>query len=147
MTNAESKPIDHEPTDSAVQEEPDWEEAGSRLTRRQTLALPIIAAAPNLTQAARDAGISDATLRRWRREPHFRAELDRMTHEIAETTREGLKELILQGIQVIGDLMEDPDPMVRFRAARAAVILGIQVCKAEEYRRQGEPGPEAAHPE
>ena len=40
-----------------------------------------------------------------------------LTHEIAETTREGLKDLILHGIKVIRDMMEDPDPTLRFRAA------------------------------
>lgn len=131
MTDSEGIPGDPEPTDSTGKDELDREEAEPKLTRRQMLALPIIAAAPNLTQAAKDAGISDATLRRWRWEPHFRAEMDRLTHEVAETTREGLKELVLHGIKVIRDLMEDPDPTVRFRAARAAIVFGIQVCKAE----------------
>ena len=61
--------------------------------------------------------------------------MNRLTHEIAETTREELKDLIQHGIKVINELMEDPDPMVRFRAARAAIVYGIQVCKAEDLRR------------
>ena len=32
--------------------------------------------------------------------------------------------------------MQDPDPMVRLRAAQVAVILGIRVCNAEEYRNK-----------
>ena len=100
------------------------------------LALPIIAAAPNLTQAAKDAGISKSTLLRWRRDENFRTEMDRVTHEIAETTRGGLMDLIVDGLEVINKLMQDPDPMVRLRAAQAAVILGIRVCHAEEYRNQ-----------
>ena len=105
-----------------------------QLSRRQMLALPIIAVAPNLIQAARDAGISRATLQRWRQDENFQAELDRMTHEIAETTRNGLQNLIVDGLDVINKLLQDPDPMVRLRAAQAAIILGIRVCDAEEYR-------------
>ena len=99
------------------------------------LALPTIAASPNLTQAAKEAGINEATLRHWRLDEHFRAELNRLTAEIAETTRQGLMDITIQGFSMIKELMEDPDPMVRLRAVRAAVIYGIQVCKAEDLRR------------
>ncbi len=141
MSGPETSPRRSENTDSTRQETTE-----TKLSRRQMLALPILAAAPNLTEGAKEAGISDATLRRWRRDERFRAEMDRLTHEIAETTREGLKDLVTQGITVIRELMEDPDPMVRFRAARAAIVYGIQVCKAEEYR-QGRPDCKAGPPE
>ena len=143
MTEPEGTPINHHPTGLAGQEEAAKEGTGQELSRRQMLALPIIAASPNLTQAAQEASISESTLRRWRRDEHFRAELDRLTAEIAETTRQGLKDLTLQGFRVIRELMEDPDPIVRLRAARAAIIYGIQVCKAEDLRK-GEQGHESA---
>ena len=75
MADPESNPLRRESKNSTEEEgkEP-------KLSRRQTLALPILAAAPNLTQAAKDAGISEATLRRWRRDEHFRTEMDRLTH-------------------------------------------------------------------
>ena len=60
--------------------------------------------------------------------------MDRLTHEIAETTRQGLQSLIVGGLDTINNMMKDPDPMVRRRAAQVAVILGIRVCNAEEYR-------------
>ena len=131
MTDPDEEPLARETTDSTEQNTTE-----PKLSRRQTLALPILAAAPNLTEGAKEAGISEATLRRWRRDEHFRGEMDRLTHEIAETTRQGLKDLVTQGITVIRELMEDPDPMVRFRAARAAIVYGIQVCKAEDMRRE-----------
>ena len=188
MDNSESIPLHHETTNPAEQEEREPQQV--KLSPKQMLALPIIAASPNLTQGARDAGISGSTLRRWRRDEHFRAEMDRLTAEIAETTRQGLKDITLQGFapvylnafpqlsqtpgfsvikelmedsdpmvrlraaaettrqglkditiqgfSVIKELMEDSDPMVRLRAARAAVILGIQVCRAEEYRQENQ---------
>ena len=138
MTDSE----DHEPLDPNEQHQPGQNET-SRLTRRQVLALPTLAVAPNLTQAARDAGISESTLRRWLQDERFRDELDRLTHEIAETTRQGLKDVMLQSFSVIKELMADPDPTVRLRAARAAVILGIQVCKVEDLRRENKAAGEA----
>ncbi|MYC36033.1 MAG: hypothetical protein F4X66_03860 [Chloroflexi bacterium] len=137
MTDPECKPTGRDPTGSAEQEETAHEETGQELSRRQMLALPIIAAAPNLTQAAKDAGISEATLRRWRREEGFRAELDRLTAEIADTTRQELKSITLQGFRVIRELMQDPDPDVRLRAARAAIIVGIRVIDLEKFLKQG----------
>ncbi len=129
MTNDTSEPEEHElPKDGT---EPS-------LSRRQILALPILAAAPNLTQGAKDACIGEATLRRWRRDKHFRAEMDRLTNEIAETTKQAMKDIVQKGFRTVGELMEDPDPMVRFRAAQAAIIYGIQVCNAEELRKKEE---------
>ena len=137
MTDTTTEPEEHGPSE---------DETGPKLTRRQIMALPILAAAPNLTEGAKEAGISDATLYRWRQDEDFRAEMDRLTHEIAETTREGLNELLHHSFRVIGEMLKDPDPMVRLRAAQATIILGIQVCKAEEYR-QGIPDCEAGPPE
>ena len=96
----------------------------SHLTRRQILALPILAAAPNTTEAARESGISESTLRRWRRNEHFRSELERLTSETADLTRQLLESLTRQSGQVLSDLMQDPDPMVRLRAARAVAVHG-----------------------
>ena len=131
MTDPDGEPLARDTPDST-----DQETTRAKLSRRQMLALPILASAPNLTEAAKEAGISEATLRRWRRDEHFRAEMDRLTHEIAETTHRGLKDLLTQSFRVVSELMEHPDPMVRFRAARAAIMYGIQVCKAEDMRRE-----------
>ena len=123
-------------------------EPGSpRLTRRQVLALPIIAAAPNLTQGARNAGINESTLRRWRREEHFSRELDRLTRETADLTQQQLESLTLQSGQVLADLMQDSDPMVRLRAARAVAALGIQVSEAHTNRRDSLPAVEETIPQ
>ena len=47
---------------------------------------------------------------------------------------------MLQGLSVVTDLMEDPDPAVRLRAARAAITMGMRVCEADNFRR-GNPEP------
>ena len=137
MTNANSEPA-HQ--DSTEEYGPPQDETEPKLSHRQILALPVIAAAPNLTEAAKDAGISEATLRRWRQDAHFNAELDRLTAEIAETTRQGLTDIVLQGLSVVADLMEDPDHAVRLRAARAAIMMGMRVCEADNLS-QGDPEP------
>ena len=99
----------------------------SQLSSRQILALPILAAAPNMQQAARDAGIGQSTLYRWLRDENFRQELKRLTVEVAELTRSELQGLTLRSLKVLADLMDDPDPMVRLRAARTIASMGIRL--------------------
>lgn len=123
------------------QRQADANSGSSRLTHRQVLALPIIAAAPNMTQAAREAGISESTLRRWRQNEHFCVELNRLTAETADLTRQLLESLTRQSSRVLSDLMQDPDPMVRLRAARAVVNVGIQVTNADTLRKNIEAEP------
>lgn len=102
-----------------------------RLTRRQILALPILATTPSRSQAARDAGISESTLYRWLQDEDFRDELRRLTAEAAERTRQELEDLTLQSVKVLRELMEDPDPMVRLRAARAVAAMGLRATGAD----------------
>ena len=90
-----------------------------------------------MTEAARDAGISKSTLYRWRQNEHFRVELNRLTAETADLTRQELESLTHQSSQVLSDLMQDPDPMVRLRAARAVAAMGVQVSEAHHARHQG----------
>ena len=103
----------------------------SHLSARQILAIPILAASPNRRQAAHDAGISESTLYRWLRDEHFLLELNRLTAEVADLTHHELNALLLRSYKVLTDLMEDPDPIVRLRAARTVAYLGIRISGAE----------------
>ena len=138
MPTASRNPQDQEFSDPEERGEPADNGASvkqSQFTRRQTLALPILATAPSMSQAARDAGISESTLYRWRQNEHFRKELQRLTAETADLTRQEMESLTRQSSQVLSDLMQDPDPMVRLRAARAVAIMGAQVSEAHGQRQ------------
>ena len=91
------------------------------LSFRQQAALPAIAAAPSLVQAAHDAGIEDGTLRRWLREPQFAECLAALRQQSVVLAREELSVLARRGMAVFADAMEDPDPAIRLRAARYAL--------------------------
>ncbi len=100
-----------EPTDS---EEP--------LSDRQLLALPFIAAAsPSITQGAKAAGIARSTLIRWRRDPHFRAELERMRSEAASLAYTELQGLVLKSVNSLAELLEHQNPSVRLSAIRSVL--------------------------
>ena len=152
MTASKSDTLDHDPRDPTERDGPGQGEMNpqlSLLTRRQVLAMPILAAAPNRSQAAREAGISERTLRRWLQDEPFQTELDRLTSEIAETIRQELKALTLHSFRVMNELLEHPDPMVRLRTARTIAFIGLRVIDLETLPKEatsGHPDQAANHP-
>ena len=129
---------------SGSPESPEWlemtENAGenkkSGLSFRQESALPAIAAAPSIAQAARDARISERTLRRWLDDEDFREEVINLRQESAQLARQELQGLMLTGLSVLASAMQSPDEPTRIRAARYVVSFGIQIGEAEQLRRE-----------
>ena len=103
----------------------------SDLTFRQQAALPVIAASPSLSQAARNAGIDDNTLRRWLREPLFADRLASFRQQYAVIAREELNAIARRGMAVFSEAMSDPDPAIRVRAARYAVSYTVQFAEIQ----------------
>ena len=101
------------------------------LSFRQQAALPVIAAAPSLAQAARDAGIEDRTLRRWLQEPQFAGQLAALRQQSVVIAREELSTLARRGMSVFADAMDDPDPAIRLRAARYALSHAVQLAELQ----------------
>ena len=121
---------------------PEWQEMDkngrenekSNLTFRQQSALPIIAAAPTIAQAAGAAGIGQNTLRRWLEDDDFREELTSLRQESAQLARQELQGLMLRSVSVLTEAMDDPDMAIRLRAARYALSFAVQICEAEKLR-------------
>ena len=72
----------------------EFENSGLSSHRQQ--ALPIIAAAPTLAEAARSAGVGHTTLYRWLGDHRFRHELTRLRPETADLARYELQGLMLR---------------------------------------------------
>ena len=103
----------------------------SELSFRQQAALPAIAAAPSLAQAARAAGIDENTLRRWLKEPLFAERLAEIRQQSVVIAREELCGLARQGMSVFAEAMADPDPAIRIRAARYALSYAVQLAEVQ----------------
>ena len=103
----------------------------SGLTFRQQAALPVIASSPSLSQAARNAGIDENTLRRWLREPLFADRLAAFRQQSAVIAREELNALARRGMAVFAQAMSDPDPAIRVRAARYALSYSVQFAEIQ----------------
>ena len=99
----------------------------SLLSSRQQGALPVIAAAPTVAQAARDCHLSESTLRRWLRDPAFAEELDLLRQEYASQVSQQCLGLLLRGMNVLAESMEDPDRNLRLRATRYAMTFAVHL--------------------
>ncbi len=96
-------------------------EKTTSLTDRQLAALPHIAASSTLSRGAHAADVSRATLYRWLQDDSFRHALDRLQSEAADFAKSELQALMLKGMLVLSQAMEDPSADIRLRAARATL--------------------------
>ena len=99
------------------------------LTPRQLATLPYLIASPSVSEAAALAKIGRKTLCRWMADPEFRHKLERMRAEAADLARTELN-----GIVVLANAMDDPDPVIRLRAARDTVNLALKAIDVKEMR-------------
>ena len=132
MTKRRSKPAP-----PPKREEMGENERGSKtssLSRRQQSALPVIAATPTLSQAARSSGIGESTLYRWLEDPGFREELIRLRQEAADLAKRELQGVMLRSVTVISDALEDPEIAIRLRAARYGMSFAVQISEVEKLR-------------
>ena len=106
------------------------------LSPRQTAALPYIASEPTAVQGARAAQITKRTLMRWMQEPAFRAELERVRHNISDLAFSELEGFTLKGVIRLVQLLDHPDPNVRHRAAKTILSTSIAARQDKELRRQ-----------
>ena len=97
------------------------------LTTRQRIALPILASAPSVAEAARLSKVGRRTLHRWLQDDDFRDELAQLHRQSAELVRTQLQNLTLQAILVLGDSLEDPSADIRIRAARTALSFSARL--------------------
>ncbi len=139
MTNyRNSPPIDRlspeSPSHSSDPLTPESDEMGrfekanaGALTRKQTLALPIVAASSSLAAGAKAARIARSTLNRWLQDPDFRAELERARQDAAELAFSEVQALALKSVSTLSALLEDPDSRVRASAVRTSLNLVRQI--------------------
>ena len=106
----------------------------STLTFRQQAALPAVAMAPTLSQAARDSGVGLSTLRRWLQEPEFRQQLANFRQESADLARQQAQAILPRCLSVFAEVMECPDPSLRLRAARYAMAFALQITEAHDLK-------------
>ena len=106
------------------------------LTDRQAAALPYLVSSPSLSQGAKLADISRATLYRWMEDSEFRDTLERLRSQAADLALSELQGLMLKGAVVLAEAMEDASPSLRLRAANAALSIGLNVRSLKDFQER-----------
>ena len=106
------------------------------LTERQLGALPYVVSSPTLSEGAKRAEIARATLWRWMQDDEFRKELECLRDEAAELAHTELKGLMLKATLVLGEAMEDCNPLVRLRAAQIALNAHLKANELKEIEKR-----------
>ncbi len=96
------------------------------LTPRQLRAIPYLVAAKNQEEGRRQAGVSKRTLWRWRKDPVFKAELDRQRNQAIEEAIEVLKSNMTRAAQTLVDLLDDENSRLRRFVAIDIINLALK---------------------
>ena len=108
----------------------------TELSARQLMSLPLVAGSPTVTDAARHAGVGRSTLNRWLENPEYRRQVDELQERAAEEGLKALKGLTAKAVSVLGDLLEEADPGIRFRAAALIIAQAKQQQEQEELLKR-----------
>ena len=104
------------------------------LTEKQEQALLHIAFATSMRQGANRAQIDRSTLKRWMNDPHFRAQVQHVRDEASSLAKVKLQGLMLKAVYVLDEDLEDPDPVLRNRAARAIISAALRAEETDDLR-------------
>ena len=115
------------------------------LTHKQITALPYLVASPTVTGGARLAGISRRTVHRWMEDDNFRTQFQTLRNEALSLAQAELKGLTLKGAVVLAEMLEDPSPYIRLRAAQTAIAAGAKVNEQTNIQERIEHLSEAFH--
>ena len=106
------------------------------LSPRQAAALPYIASEPTLSAGAEAAQVAQSTLKRWMRDPAFRAEVERIRQNIADLAYSEIEGATLKGAFRIVQLLDHEDPGVRLRAGKAILATAVAVRRDKDLARR-----------
>ena len=123
-------------TDQTPDSTEDSADDTAALTPRQLAALPYLVASPTISQGARLARVGSTTLYRWMADDLFRSRLKKLRSEAEELAQTELRGLMLKGALVLAELLEDPTPAVRLRAAQASISAGLRNGEIREFQRR-----------
>ncbi len=108
----------------------------SNLSRNQRKALPILAASPSISEAARLSKVDRSTLYRWLEDENFRAELAQLQQKAAGVATANLQGLTLQAVQALAELLESPVPNIRLRAVRTILSYAIKLRDVQDLANE-----------
>lgn len=110
-----------------------------KLTSKQRKAIPIILAAPSITEGCREAGISREAFYGWQRNPVFMEEWTRQQNEAIEGAIHTLKASLTDAVTTLTALLKADGSMgegTRLKASLAILESVFKVKELEEFEKR-----------
>ena len=109
-----------------------------KLKERQSIAVDMLAGGSTGREVARDLGVREETVSRWRTNPVFTAALNQQLTEQRTATAQKLRRLAVQSIDILEAIFDDRDTSLHVRMTIAIKVL--QMLKLGEHAA-GDIGP------
>jgi len=109
------------------------------LTPKQQKAVAALHSSASFQEAAKKAGITDRTLRRWLQQDEFSEKVHDAGRRIIEGTVDELQEAAVEAIQILRKMIRDPinaPPSVRRSAARTLLEHSAEVSRIIRLSRR-----------
>lgn len=111
--------------------------AGGVRANAQAVAVAGLAAGLTMTEVARQAGVSDRTLRRWLGSDAFRRRVEDARTELISTTVGKLADSASEAVATLRQLLREGNPpATRLGAARAILEMASRYRESEELERR-----------
>lgn len=109
-------------------------EYGSKKPRKREAAALAMISSGTIAEAANAAGISQATLYRWRQEPEFQAIVNRVKSEALSNASNRLAALSTDAVSTLKDIADDKltPPAQRVSAARTILETAFKAREQDE---------------
>ncbi|HIM37180.1 MAG TPA: hypothetical protein EYM38_04045, partial [Dehalococcoidia bacterium] len=102
-----------------------------KLKERQSIAVDMLAGGSTGREVARDLGVREETVSRWRTNPVFTAALNQQLTEQRTATAQKLRRLAVQSIDILEAIFDDRDTSLHVRMTIAIKVL--QMLKLGEH--------------
>ena len=104
------------------------------MTTKQKKAMAALVRCPTLAMAAKEAGVSPATLRRWRKDPVFVAEYRAALDEIIEDVSRAARQSLGEAVEVLREIAKNTKAPTSSRVAAGRAILesGLRIIEASD---------------
>lgn len=106
------------------------------LTDKQKRLLIILAETPCVTEAAKQAGISRSTAKRWMNNPTFQQELDILRKDAMKTAMNSVHAYTAKAIQGLIQLMDSSNEWVQMQACMKILNRSLKIRKVEDLEER-----------